>query len=225
MSPTKKASDGVAGQIVSKKRVEDHGEVFTADKEVNAMLDLVNQELLRVESKVLEPACGDGNFLARVLERKLKLIKSRYSKSQIEFEKNSIIAFGGIYGIDILNDNVLRCRERLIHIFLMEYEKLYPKKSRKDCVLAIKFILEKNIIWGDALTLKTIDKIQPITFSEWSPIGDAYIKRRDYTFMGLMGHTDLPESLLVSDLGKEVYIPTPIKEFPPTNHFKIFHVD
>ena len=64
-------------QIKSKKRVADHGEVLTADREVNAMLDLVKQETERVDSRFLEPACGDGNFLAEILRRKLEAAKKR----------------------------------------------------------------------------------------------------------------------------------------------------
>ena len=68
-------------QIKSKKRVVDHGEVFTAEREVNAMLDLVKQETERVDSRFLEPACGDGNFLAEILRRKLKEVRRKYRKS------------------------------------------------------------------------------------------------------------------------------------------------
>ena len=54
-------------QVKSKKRVADHGEVFTNEREVNAMLDLVKNETERIDSRFLEPACGNGNFLAEVL--------------------------------------------------------------------------------------------------------------------------------------------------------------
>ena len=63
------------GQIKSRKRVADHGEVFTGEREVNAMLDLVKSETERIESRFLEPACGDGNFLAEILRRKLEAVK------------------------------------------------------------------------------------------------------------------------------------------------------
>ena len=74
-------------QIKSKERVADHGEVYTAEREVNAMLDLVKQETERIESRFLEPACGDGNFLAEILRRKLEVVRKNYSKSKSEFEK------------------------------------------------------------------------------------------------------------------------------------------
>ena len=80
---------GQKGQVKSKKRVADHGEVFTAEREVNAMLDLVKQETERIDSRFLEPACGDGNFLTEVLKRKLIVVENRYRKSQLEFERYS----------------------------------------------------------------------------------------------------------------------------------------
>ena len=105
-------------QVKSKKRVADHGEVFTNQREVNAMLDLVKQETERIESRFLEPACGNGNFLAEVLRRKLGVVDSRYSKSQVEWERYSIIAVSSIYGVDILEDNAQECRDRLLGIFI-----------------------------------------------------------------------------------------------------------
>ena len=67
-------------QVKSKQRVADHGEVFTAEREVNAMLDLVKQETERIDSRFLEPACGDGNFLSEILRRKLAVVKRSYGK-------------------------------------------------------------------------------------------------------------------------------------------------
>ncbi|MFV0389261.1 MAG: hypothetical protein ACK5NT_10970 [Pyrinomonadaceae bacterium] len=110
-------------QVKSKERVAEYGEVFTSQREINAMLDLVKHETERFESRFLEPACGDGNFLAEILARKLAVISKKYSKSQKEFERYSLIASGSIYGIDILNDNVERCRERLGMIVYHEYKK------------------------------------------------------------------------------------------------------
>ena len=103
-------------QVKTKKRVADHGEVFTSDREVNAMLDLVKQETERIDSRFLEPACGNGNFLAEVLKRKLIVVENRYRKSQVEWERNSLIAISSIYGVDILEDNTLECQERLFTI-------------------------------------------------------------------------------------------------------------
>jgi type I restriction-modification system DNA methylase subunit len=104
-------------QVKSKKRVTDHGEVFTDHKEVNSMLDLVKQETENIDSRFLEPACGTGNFLVEILRRKLAIVEKRYSKNQIEYERYSLIALSSIYGIELLPDNAITCRERLFGIF------------------------------------------------------------------------------------------------------------
>jgi len=209
-------------QVVSKKRVTDHGEVLTAKREVNAMLDLVKQETERIESRFLEPACGTGNFLTEILERKLRVVESRYGKSQLEYERNAILAISSIYGIDILEDNVLECRKRLFAIFDQHYSGLFKEVAKDECRNAVKYIVERNIICGDALTLKTVgDNSQPIVFSEWSPVNRSMIKRRDFAFHELLSHAKMRELPLFSDLGEDVFIPTPVKEYPLIHFLRV----
>ena len=209
-------------QVISRKRVADHGEVLTAKREVNAMLDLVKQETERIESRFLEPACGTGNFLTEILERKLQIVESRYGKSQIEYERYGVLAVSSVYGIDILEDNVVECRKRLFDIFNQKYTSIFKEAAKEECRDAVKYILEKNIIWGNALDLKTVGKNpQPIVFSEWSPVNGNMFKRRDFTFHGLLNHAAIKELPLFSDLGDDVFIPKPAKEFPPINFLKV----
>src|SRR5665647_2399067 len=104
-------------QVKSKQRVADHGEVFTDEREVKEMCDLVKQETERIDSRFLEPACGDGNFLSEILSRKLAIVKSKYKKSPYDYERNSLLAVSSIYGVDILPDNAIACRERLFAIW------------------------------------------------------------------------------------------------------------
>ena len=207
--------------IKSRERVSQHGEVFTAEREVNAMLDLVKSETERIESRFLEPACGNGNFLAEILRRRLNVLSSRYSRSRIDYEFNAIIAVGSIYGIEIQMDNVEECRERLYSIFSEEYCSLF--KSSSSCVFleSIKTIINTNILWGDALTLKTPDGSLPITFAEWSAVTAGNIKRRDYTLDNLLQNQPIDEPNLFSDLGDEAFIPTPVREYPITHYLKI----
>ena len=213
-------------QVVSKKRVTDHGEVLTGKREINAMLDLLKQETERIESRFLEPACGNGNFLTEILERKLRVVESRYGKSQLDYERNMVLAVSSIYGIDILEDNVLECRKRLFDIFNQKYTNRFKKKLKDKCRVAIKYILERNIIRGDALTLKTTgDNPQPIVFSEWSPVNGSMLKRRDFTFRDLLEHESLKEMPLFSDLGEDVFLPTPLKEYPLVHFMEITDVD
>lgn len=208
--------------VVSRQRVTDHGEVYTSKREVNAMLDLVAQEAERIDSRFLEPACGTGNFLSEILQRKLNIVKSRYSKSQLEFERYAILAISSIYGIDILEDNVQQCRSRLLDIFKNEYESLYKQNTNPNCLQSAKFILDRNIEWGDALTLMTVSaKPQPIVFSEWSAVNGSMLKRRDFSFKNLIAHESMRDLPLFSDLGDDVFIPTPLKEFPLVHFLKV----
>ena len=209
-------------QIKSEERKRNHGEVFTSKREVNNMLDLVLSETLRIESKFLETACGTGNFLFEILIRKISVIEKKYAHSQIDFEKYSLIAISSLYGIDILEDNVIYTQERLYKIFEEKYYFYYLNKCKKDYLKSIKFILKKNIIHGDALTLKTISqKPSAIIFCDWSFIGSTNIKRRDFSFKELIAGQPLEGPNLFSDLGEDAFIPDPIKEYPATDFLKI----
>jgi SAM-dependent methyltransferase len=209
-------------QVISKQRVTDHGEVFTNQREVKAMLDLVKQETERIESRFLEPACGTGNFLAEVLERKLEVVKSRYGKVKLEYERNGVLAVSSIYGIDILEDNVQECRDRLFNIFNQKYTVLFADLANDKCREAVRYILSRNIIHGDALTLKTVgDRPEPIIFSEWSPVNGSMIKRRDFSFKELLHHESMMELPLFADTGEDVFIPTPIEDFPVVHFLRV----
>ena len=210
-------------QVKSKKRVADHGEVFTSQREVNAMLDLVKQETERIDSRFLEPACGDGNFLAEILKRKLSVVESRYKKSQLEFERNTITAISSIYGIEKQEDNVIACRERLLGIFTDFYTRNFKDKVNPKVIDSARFILSKNIIWGDALDLRTVgNDPQPLVFSEWSPFNGSMIKRRDFTYEHLVVSI---HGSLFSDLGDDASLPKPIKEFPLTHFLELSNYD
>jgi len=205
-------------QVISKPRVEKHGEVLTSTREVNAMLDLVKQETERIDSRFLEPACGNGNFLTEILKRKLDIVQRRYGKSPPEQERYAVMAVCSIYGIDILEDNVLECRERLFDVFERGFRALF----RDECLSTIKYILRRNIIWGDALTLKTVgDNPQPITFSEWSFVKGGMVKRRDFTFHELLSFAGTRQSPLFSDLGEEIFFPEPVREYPLTHYLRL----
>jgi hypothetical protein len=206
-------------QVKSKKRVADHGEVFTADREVNAMLDLVKQETERIDSRFLEPACGNGNFLAEVLRRKLKVVNERYSKNQVEWELYAVIAVSSIYGVDILEDNAEECRERLFKLFEESYKSLFKEKSKAECSRSISFLLKRNILWGDALDFTNPETKKPIVFSEWSPVNGSMLKRRDYVFKFLVEQTH--QFSMFNDEGDPAAIDEPIKDFPLVHFLKL----
>jgi len=211
------------GQVKSRQRVSDHGEVYTKPREVNAMIDLVKQETERIDSRFLEPAFGHGNFLTAILERKLDVVEQRYKKSQLEFERYSVLAVGSIYGIDLLEDNIVQARERLLEIFSERYSRLFKAEIKADCIRSIQFILEKNIVVGDALEMTIAkDSEVPIVFSEWSLVNGSSVKRRDFAFEHLS--PGIPMDSLFKDTGEEGFIPKPIREFPLTHFLKIADV-
>jgi hypothetical protein len=206
-------------QVKSKKRVADHGEVFTNDREVNAMLDLVKHETERIDSRFLEPACGNGNFLAEVLRRKLKVVDQRYANNQMDWERYAVIAVSSIYGVDILEDNAQECRLRLYQIFDDLYTSHFNDKCKEDCRRSIRFLLDRNILWGDALDFTNPATKQPIVFSEWSAVNGSMLKRRDYMFKFLVEKSH--QFSLFNDEGNPAAIDEPVKDFPLIHYLKL----
>lgn len=184
-------------QIKSRERVAKRGEVFTAEREVNAMLDLVKHETERIDSRFLEPACGDGNFLAEILRRKLEAAKrmsipdGKKRPVPERFERNSIVALTSIYGVELMMDNTIECRERLYRIWHDEYIKICKGIKSGDVCKVARIILGKNIVCGNALSMKKVDADandteDPIIFPEWAFIGEYKVKRTDYRFDKLL---------------------------------------
>lgn len=207
-------------QIISKDRVTKHGEVFTAEREVNHMLDMVKDEAERIDSRFLEPACGTGNFLVEVLRRKLNVVASRYPLNPLQYECNALIALASIYGVDILSDNISDCRQRILDVFIKVHEHTYKQKCSVQLLESAQYILQKNIVHGDASTLLTVSEVvQPIVFSEWSLVGDDRIKRRDYAFSKLLNEAGTETLPLFSDLGEKAMIPEPVRDDFSLVHF------
>lgn len=196
-------------QVKSRERVQQHGEVFTNEREVNAMLDLVKHETERIDSRFLEPACGDGNFLAEILRRKLQVCRNfveQKKSTQLEYEKNAVLAVSSIYGIELLPDNATTCRERLFRIFSDEYHTLFTDNVKQACLDSIRYLLSKNIIIGNALTYHRVDQPdQWIVISEWSLLGGGMMNRRDYEFSYMVG--DSQENDLFSDVPCDTFEP------------------
>ena len=212
------SNENSKSQIKSRQRVADHGEVFTNPREVNAMLDLVRDESYRLDSRFLEPACGDGNFLIEILRRKLSLLKD--VKSQTEWEFKSLIAVGSCYGIDILTDNAETCRERL-------FAEVMDKIGKKDCSdgykESLRYVLKMNIVCGDALTYRTAEG-KPITFSEWTPIaGSMQFSRRDFQFDFLI--TQSHQYSLFDEQGEVQSFDEPVRTYPPLHYTQLYRYE
>lgn len=168
--------------VKSKQRVADHGEVFTPAWMVEAMLDLVKGETERIDSRFLEPACGSGNFLVRILQRKLATVELKYGKSDFERRHYALLALMCIYGIELLADNIAECRANMLET-LTAY---LNGDASDDLHRAASHVLSQNLVHGDALTMRTHDG-QPITFAEWGYLGKGKFQRRDFHLDVLTG--------------------------------------
>lgn len=226
-------------QTKSKQRVRDHGEVFTAEREVKAMCDLVKDECERIDSRFLEPACGNGNFLAEILTRKLATVKKLYKSNPYDYERYAVLAVSSIYGVEILADNAEECRKRLFELWDKEYTAICKKSANDETRDAVRYILSKNILCGNALTLMCVDENQkdtdkPIVFPEWSLLGTK-LKRRDFRLDVMLKAGDKPQGeqtslfdmpddirryLSVNPVTKE-YMAEPICEYPPVHYRKV----
>lgn len=207
-------------QVKSKERVSRHGEVFTKDKEVNEMLNMVKQETERIDSRFLDPACGDGNFLCEILRRKLIVVKNKYKALASDYERYSVVAVSSIYGIDILEDNIYECRKRIYELWEREYRESINTDVENEFKESIKFILKRNILCGNTLSMRTING-QPIIFSQWDLVMGNKIKQRDYRMDEITEGSQSGQITLNmyknswqynTDTG--VMIPNPIREFP-----------
>jgi len=198
------------GLVKSKQRVADHGEVFTPAWMVEAMLDLVKGETERIDSRFLEPACGDGNFLVQILRRKLAAVELKYGKSDFERRHYALLALMCLYGIELLMDNIAECRANLLEIFA-QYLNLAPSD---DVHRAAFHVLSQNLVHGDARTMRTHDAL-PITFAEWGYLGKGRFQRRDFRLDVLTGASAYSQvGDLFANLGKhEIF--TPVKTYPP----------
>lgn len=196
--------------VKSKERVADHGEVFTPAWMVEAMLDLVKGETERIDSRFLEPACGSGNFLVRILRRKLTAVELKYGKSDFERRHFALLALMCVYGIELLPDNIEECRANLLEIFA-SYLSL---KETDDFYRAASYALSQNLVHGDALSMRTSTG-QPIVFAEWGYLGRGTFQRRDFRLETLTGSSAFSaEGSLFAHLGKHELF-TPVKTYQP----------
>ena len=202
----------------SKQRIADHGEVFTPVWMVEAMLDLVKDECERIDSRFLEPACGNGNFLVRILQRKLAAVELKFRKSAFEKEHYALLALMCTYGIELLADNIAECRANMLEI-LADYLSL---QESDDVYRAASYVLSQNLVHGDAMTMRTSDG-GPITFAEWGYIGKGKFQRRDFRLDALTQMSALSEKgALFAHVGKQDIF-TPTRTYPPMSVRELAH--
>jgi hypothetical protein len=193
--------------IKSRKRIADHGEVFTPSWMVEDMLNLVQTESQRIDSRFLEPACGSGNFLCAVLLKKLETVQKRYGSSEFEKRHNALFSLMCIYGIELLEDNIIECKENLMGIFID-----YLELEKTDILIsAAKSVLDANIIQGDALTLND-SALKAIEFPEWGYLGKGKYQRRDFRFDDLTQRAGIEGTLF--ELFEEDQLFAAVKTYP-----------
>lgn len=198
------------GLIKSKQRVSDHGEVYTPGWLIEAMLDLVQDETERLDSRFLESACGTGNFLTTILKRKLATVELKYAKTEFDRKHYAVLSLMCIYGIELLEDNIIECRANLLKIF----SDFLGIESEDSFYLCGQHVLTQNIVHGDALTMKD-PSAKPIAFPEWGYLGKGKFQRRDFRFDVLTGSSAFSaEGSLFADLGEhEIF--QPIQTYEP----------
>ena len=177
---------------------------------VEAMLDLVKDESERIDSRFLEPACGNGNFLVKILRRKIAAVELKYGKSDFERRHYALLALMCIYGIELLTDNIDECRTNLLAIFAKNLN-LTPSN---DLYRAAFYVLSQNLVHGDALTMRAHSNL-PITFAEWGYLGKGKFQRRDFRYDILTQSSaySAPGTLFAM-LGKhEIF--KPVQTYPP----------
>ncbi len=196
----------VIGQVKSKERVRDLAEVFTADREVNAMLDLIGDSSYNIDFRYLEPSCGNGNFTVAILERKMISVCEKYKKLQ-DFEFYTLVALGSIYGVDIAADNVKEARQRMKNVVVDRFSDVQNSRQPTDGFYkSVDYILKHNIIKGDMLNAE-----HKIKFTEFSSPKIYKIQQRVFRFIDLIGATG---SLWADS-------PDPISEIPMKNYWEL----
>lgn len=170
VEPTPRHREVIISQTKTRQRVRDLAEVYTHEREVTAMLDLVSDMFPSpdrprdIGRTFLEPACGAGNFLVAILDRKLAYVKfGGLYRSVATFEVAVLKALASIYGIDIDRENVEQSRQflkaDLAHHMNMQLNTVPVSDGFWSAVDAI---LATNVIRAD-----TLRDAQTIRFVEY----------------------------------------------------------
>jgi hypothetical protein len=212
----------------SKERVQKHGEVFTPAWVVNDMLDMLPEDVWDIGKTFLEPACGEGAFLIEVYKRKLEIINTDI---QEDWEWQAAIATSSLYGVELLEDNAEKCKINLVNLFATFYNQKFPETQDEEIIETIKFLINANIIRGNFLTQRKClsscgnkcNKCELIAFSEWTPLADYKLKRKDYLLEEMIKVGEKQKSsvgTLFAEEHKKESIGL-IKEYQPVNWKKI----
>ena len=196
----------VIGQVKSKERVRDLAEVFTADREVNTMLDLIGDSSYNIDFRYLEPSCGNGNFIVAILERKMLSVSKKYKKVK-DFEFYSLMALASIYGVDIATDNVKEARQRMKNVIVDKFSGIQNShQATEGFYKSVDYVLRHNILKGDMLNGE-----QKIRFIEFTSPKVYKFQQRVFRLVDLIGATG---SLWADS-------PDPVSEIPMKNYWEL----
>ncbi|WP_235560492.1 N-6 DNA methylase [Microbacterium sp. Leaf179] len=180
----------------------EHGEVFTPRWIVDDMLDLVKTETERIDSRFLEPACGSGNFLVPVLDRKLAAVQGRHGRSDFEKRHYALFALMCIYGIELLPDNAAECRDNLAATF----SRFLGRGAGNEWHQAAVTVLSANVVQGNALKM-TDAAGDAIVFPEWGYLGRGKYQRRDFRLIDLTQRASASVGLFEAFEEHEIFSP------------------
>ena len=188
--------------IRDRGRVRRLGEVFTPRGLIEEMLDLIPDRgyLAKLDTRCLDPACGDGRFLEAILQRKLKIL-NRSRKAEADYDYGCLVALAHVHGIDLDLFNVEEARQRQMRTL----EKYYRGEGLNSVCDAAVAILDDVIIQGDFLELD-------FTVVEWVNVGGGEFVRNVYEGRDLF--PDEGQSCNPSDDLFASCHPSPAKEFP-----------
>ena len=196
--------------VGSRQRDFDHGDGFTREWIVEAMLNLVKDESERIGARFLEPACGRGADLGQVLRRKLAKVDLKYGQSESDRRHFALLALMCVYGIEQRPDRVVECRTRLLQVFA-DHLRLAASDELGRAAFGV---LTLNIVHGDALQM-CMHPSPGITFAEWRYLGGGKFQRRDFHFNDLVGSSafEAESSLSDEEPGDEIF--APVRTYPP----------
>ncbi|MFR0570487.1 methylase [Ligilactobacillus salivarius] len=172
--------------VKSKNRVQKYGEVFTPDWIVKKMLSepSIQNKLHDIHATFLEPSVGEGAFVTEILHQKLTYVDEISNKSN--WIKNTLWVIASIYGIELLDDNLIIAKQNLVEVLSQHYQNFYQKKLSKntDLYKSARYIIDNNIVQGNTLKYIT-NSGDLIIFSEWIKRGDK-VSQRQFTFKSLI---------------------------------------
>lgn len=163
------------------KRKNETSEDFTPKSLVLKMVDELPIGFFTCETKTfLDPACGNGNILVVVLQKKL------------DKKHNPLKAIQSIYGCDIMQDNIKECRLRLLKVLQINGIKITEETIKAVFTNIICTPLNKypNGSLDYDFSFKTTESLR--TVREWHKHINKWLENVDVE-NGIVGNLEFEE--------------------------------